>query len=108
MAVAQTVQLCIVCIDQTCRFAVKFSSRTTDYIGELGPNDGGGCEIKDEASVIANSTFMREDICIDAFNTGCGKTASIGTVPLKRLGVCVNLYIASTVWLTISWGVITA
>ncbi len=73
MAVAQTVQLCIVRVDQSCWFAVKFLGRTPDYIGELGPDHGGWCEIKDEASVIANSTFMRKDIRVNAFNTRRGK-----------------------------------
>ncbi len=75
MAVVQTVQLCIVRVDQPCRFAVKFPCRTPDYIGELGPNNGGRCEIKDEASVIANSPFMRKDTGVNAFNTGRGKNS---------------------------------
>jgi len=52
---------------------VTFLRHSGLYCGKFSSNDRKRCEIEYETPMITYSTFVREDVCVYAFNASSGK-----------------------------------
>ncbi len=71
--VAKHVYLCIIRLHQMGRLANQLSCGAMDNAGKFGLYDRRGLKIKNGTPVIAQTSSVREDVCIGTFNTSHGK-----------------------------------